>query len=139
MKSYIQLANIANTYYDIWTSDGIDAFHADADNIAAWLKREDLRTDADTALDDLTDDEIEKIASMIADMVDEKMKEAHPVDTAWYAVEIDEDDNDWGTGSFDYTEAVAMARRMDAKYIAVIRLGDDPICERVIDLTEEDE
>lgn len=69
MKSYIQLANIANTYYDIWTDDGIDTFHADADKIAAWLKREDLRTDADTELNDLTDDEIEKIADMIAEMV----------------------------------------------------------------------
>lgn len=73
MKSYIQLAKIANNYYDAWTSDGIDSFHADADNIAAWLKREDLRTDADTELDDLTDDEIEKIASMIADMVKDAM------------------------------------------------------------------
>lgn len=69
MKSYIQLANIANTYYDIWTDDGIDTFHADADEISAWLKRKDLRTDADTELDDLTDDEIKKIASMIAEMV----------------------------------------------------------------------
>lgn len=73
MKSYIQLANIANTYYDIWTDDGIDTFHADADEIVAWLKREDLRTDADAALDDLTDDEIEKIASMIAEMVRDAM------------------------------------------------------------------
>ena len=70
MKSYIQLANIANNYYDIWTEDGIDAFHADADEIAAWLKREDLRTDADTALADLTDDEIETVAGMIAEMVE---------------------------------------------------------------------
>lgn len=73
MKSYIQLANISNAYYDIWTDDGIDTFHADADEIAAWLKREDLRTDADTELDDLTDDEIEKIASMIAEMVRDAM------------------------------------------------------------------
>lgn len=70
------------------------------------------------------------------ELIEEQLIETSP---AWYAVGIDEDDNDWGTGSFDYTEAVAMARRMDAKYIAVIRLGDDPICERVIDLTEEDE
>lgn len=73
MKSHIQLANIANIYYDIWTDDGIDAFHADADEIAAWLKREDLRTDADAELDDLTDDEIEMIASMIAEMVRDAM------------------------------------------------------------------
>ena len=75
MKSYIQLANLANTYYDIWTEDGIDAFHADADEIAAWLKREDLRTDADAELDDLTDDEIDKVASMIADMAADNLEE----------------------------------------------------------------
>lgn len=75
MKSYIQLAKIANNYYDIWTEDGIDAFHADADEIAVWLKREDLRTDADAELADLTNDEIAKIASMIADMVKEKTEE----------------------------------------------------------------
>lgn len=75
MKSFIQLAELANIYYDIWTDDGIDAFHADAHEIEEWLKREDLRTDADTALADLTDDEIKKIASMIAGMVEEKTKE----------------------------------------------------------------
>lgn len=75
MKSYIQLANIANNYYDAWTSDGIDTFHTDAGNIAAWLKREDLRTDADTELAELTDDEIEKVASMIADMAADNLKE----------------------------------------------------------------
>lgn len=75
MKSFIQLAELANIYYDIWTDDGIDAFHADAHEIEEWLKREDLRTDADTALADLTDYEIKKIASMIAGMVEEKTKE----------------------------------------------------------------
>ena len=75
MKSFIQLAELANIYYDIWTDDGIDAFHADAYEIEEWLKREDLRTDADTALADLTDDEIKKIESMIAGMVEEKTKE----------------------------------------------------------------
>lgn len=74
MKSYIQLANIANIYYDIWTDDGIDAFHADENEIAAWLKNEDLRTEADSALEDLTDEEIEKVASMIADIVADKLK-----------------------------------------------------------------
>ena len=75
MKSYIQLAQIANNYYDVWTSDSIDAFHADADGIAAWLKREDLRTDADAELADLTDDEIKKVASMIADMAADNLEE----------------------------------------------------------------
>lgn len=83
MKSYIQLANIANTYYDIWTDDGIDTFHADSDEIAAWLKREDLRTDADDDLSDLTDEEIGRVADMIADMVREDL----PAAKHWYFIE----------------------------------------------------
>ena len=76
MKSYIQLAKIANNYYDIWTEDGIDTFHADAHEIEEWLKREDLRTEADAELADLTDDEIAKIASIIAEMVKDAMTAA---------------------------------------------------------------
>lgn len=69
------LERIAKQYFPIWTDDGVDAFHADVHEIEAWLKREDLRTEADAALDELTDDEIDKVASMIADMVKEKMEE----------------------------------------------------------------
>lgn len=51
----------------------------------------------------------------------------------WYAVQMDAEDNDWGTGSYDYDEAVAMAKRMggDAQ-IAVIAEGNDPICVDII-------
>lgn len=63
------LENIAKHYFPVWTSDGIDDFHADAKEIEAWLKREDLRTSSDAALEDLTDDEIAAVAEMIAEMV----------------------------------------------------------------------
>lgn len=73
------------------------------------------------------------------ELIDEQLIEVyHP----WYAVEMDEEDNDWGTGSYDYKEAVAMAERMGARYIAVIDLsgGDGGVCDKVIDLWEaEDE
>lgn len=78
MKSYIQLAKIANVYYDIWTSDGIDAFHADAHEIEAWLKREDLRTNSDADLEDLTDDEIVTVADMIAEKVRDVINAPEP-------------------------------------------------------------
>jgi len=87
MKSYLQLTNLASAYYDIWTSDGIDDFHADADEIAAWLKREDLRTSKDADLDDLTHDETEKIASMIADMVKDAMTK--PKDALYILRDLD--------------------------------------------------
>lgn len=43
----------------------------------------------------------------------------------WFAVEMNEEDNDWGTGSFDWDEAVEMARRMGAYKIATIDGGYD--------------
>ena len=46
----------------------------------------------------------------------------------WYAVLMDEEDHDWGTGSCDYDEAVKMAEEMGAKIIAVIDDGKDPVC-----------
>lgn len=52
----------------------------------------------------------------------------------WYAVEMDEDDNDWGTGSYSLEEAKEMAERMDAKYIAVI---DGSECVEVIEVDPE--
>ena len=63
------LKKLADRYFLAWTSDGIDEFHTDASEIAAWLKREDLRTSEDADLEDLTYEEIEKLASMIAEMV----------------------------------------------------------------------
>ncbi len=51
----------------------------------------------------------------------------------WYAVMMNNEDNDWGTGSYNLDEAVKMAKQYresgekDA-YIAVIEDGDDPIC-----------
>lgn len=52
----------------------------------------------------------------------------------WYAVEMDEDDNDWGTGSYSLKEAKEMAEHMGAKYIAVI---DGSECVQVIEMEQE--
>lgn len=54
----------------------------------------------------------------------------------WYAVLNDRDDSDWGTGSFDWSEAVAMAKSRGCEMIAEIDGGydegghetTDPIC-----------
>lgn len=51
----------------------------------------------------------------------------------WYAVMRDNDDNDWGDGSYYLNAAKETVYNMrkngfpDA-YIAVIKLGNDPIC-----------
>lgn len=57
----------------------------------------------------------------------------------WYAVMSDLEDNDWGTGSFDYDEALEMVKPFipDGGYIAVIDDGDDPICIDEIHFDEE--
>lgn len=54
----------------------------------------------------------------------------------WYAIEKDEEDVDWGMGSFDFEEALEMAKKKACKYIAKIDGGyddngeetTDPIC-----------
>ena len=54
----------------------------------------------------------------------------------WYAVLNNRDDNDWGTGSFDWSEAVKMAKSRGCEMIAEIAGGydedghetTDPIC-----------
>ena len=48
----------------------------------------------------------------------------------WYAVLVDEDDNDWGTGSYDLRDAIKMAEKYgEEAYIAVIEEGElDNVC-----------
>ena len=43
----------------------------------------------------------------------------------WYAVLMDDEDNDHGCGSHDWHEAVEMAKRTGAKYIATVDYRDD--------------
>lgn len=74
---------------------------------------------------ELTEDE--------ADMMCEALEELEHENT-WYAVLMDKDDNDWGTGSHDKDEAFQMARDMDAQYVAVIDNSNDPICTEILDV-----
>lgn len=48
----------------------------------------------------------------------------------WYAVMADADDNDWGYGSHDLSEAIEMVQqyRRNGGYIAVIDETCDPVC-----------
>ena len=46
----------------------------------------------------------------------------------WYAVQTSSDD-DWGTGSYSLEEAIEIAKQTEgASLIAVIEMGDDPVC-----------
>lgn len=107
-----RLTKIASRYYDSWTTDGIDDFHADVDEITAWLKREDLRTAEDADLHDLTDDEIDAIAAAISDMVKENLPKSYYIlnDMEGYGSEypicVDREEaerlvREWGKEDFD--------------------------------------
>ena len=67
------------------------------------------------------------------DMPLDEIYEQKANNDVWYAVMKDNDDTDWGYGSFDIDEARARVRNYRADgykdaYIAVIDDGDDPIC-----------
>lgn len=65
----------------------------------------------------------------------------------WYALIRDENDHDWGTGTFDKSEALEIARRRGYKYIDVIDANydeegnptTDGECVEVIEVTAEEE
>jgi hypothetical protein len=46
----------------------------------------------------------------------------------WYAVMRDDEDDDWGYGSFDLANAKEMVKKFPKGYIAVIEEGPDPVC-----------
>lgn len=46
----------------------------------------------------------------------------------WYAVQKDENDNDWGTGCNTFGEAIKYANENGYNIIAKIELGEDPVC-----------
>lgn len=53
--------------------------------------------------------------------------------TYWYAIMMDNEDDDWGTGTYDLGEAEKKVAALRADgypdaYIAVIDEGGDPIC-----------
>lgn len=51
--------------------------------------------------------------------------------STWYAVMIDEDDSDWGYGSYDLDEAKDMAKEYKDSYIAVINVETDTCIEEI--------
>lgn len=51
----------------------------------------------------------------------------------WYAVMRDNEDNDWGIGSYEYGTALAMVQQyLPDGYIAVIDNGVDSVCVREV-------
>ena len=87
----------------------------------SWIKGEAKDHD-----EELTDEQIGWIV--------EKLEEDGYVKPAlWYAVQTDRED-DWGTGSYDYNEAVQMLKRQGRGLIAVI---DGDVCVNEIEYEAE--
>lgn len=97
---------------------------------------------------DSQDEVISQIMELVAFLMPEETEETEETEEArvWYAVMRDQDDNDWGTGSFNLAEAKAEVLKMDSQdaYIAVIdgqydkdgNATTDPIC--VDEIMQED-
>jgi hypothetical protein len=46
----------------------------------------------------------------------------------WYALQASEEDNDWGTGTYDREESIKIAKEKNYFRVAIIEQGNDPIC-----------
>lgn len=53
----------------------------------------------------------------------------------FYATQRDEEDDDWGFGSYDLLEACEMIKPYldDGGRIAKIKMGEDPVCVEIYD------
>lgn len=84
------------------------------------------------------EDDHNAVNDLWEDYWNEKLPDAPSPKRIWYAVVLDPEDIDWGTGSFDKDEAIRMCLdyREDEDYkdayIAVIDDGPDPVCIDVI-------
>ena len=88
-----------------------------ASDILSWMRRDDYNNEIP---DTLTASEFSRIWNEIKGT------------EYWYALMTDRDDTDWGTGTYNKTEALARLEDMKGDYpdayIAVIQEGADPIC-----------
>jgi len=122
-----ELYDIAKSLYEgDWRTEDAEELAA---TLADWRKKAKERGDE---IDETytVDEEAKIICGYIRELVEAEKP------AIWYAVQSDDDDNDWGTGSENYAEAVEMLKQYPAGRIAVIDNGDDPICLREIKYSE---
>lgn len=77
-------------------------------------------------------DEVEKSEQVV--LYDEAQKVVPFEPVYWYAVMRDDEDTDWGYGSFDYDEALEMLRPYVNGYIVKVEEGDDPVAVDEIEI-----
>lgn len=88
-------------------------------------EKSDIKKDVDEWFDDHKGEEIKIEAK-------KRVKEG-----VWYAVQRDEEDNDWGLGSYSFAKAKQIAKKNGYKIIAKILDGNDPVCDGVYRLDDE--
>ena len=55
----------------------------------------------------------------------------------WYAItDLQNEDNDWGYGSYDYDTAIEMLKERGYGEISVIADNEDPECKSIITLED---
>ena len=104
-----------------YNADGLKLFQAEL----GWEDWMNEFTDAAEG-EEITEVESDEIDSITAEIFENAHKKL------WYAVMRDENDEDWGTGSYDLAEAKQMVSEYPEGYIAVIEESDNPVCVEVI-------
>ena len=110
-----------------YTNMGYAEFMSVMDDYIATLKQGDALTELEWNkwIKEESENHREIITKEQIKWIVEKLEEdGYVKPTFWYAVQIDKDD-DWGTGSYDYNEAVRMLKRQGCGLIAVI---DGDVC-----------
>ena len=121
------LSDKARRFYE--NTDPLDIYVCEVDGEMLYSVRGVLEED------DLSFEELEEIFE--EEQLQSENVEKYDVQIVWYAVLMDESDNDWGTGSYNLKEAKRIAMGYGNKaYIAVIKEGVDPVC--VDEIRQED-
>jgi len=115
---------------------GYAEFMAEMDEYIATLKQGEALTEKEwkTWIAQEAKDHDEELTDEQIGWIVEKLEEdGYVKPTLWYAVQTDRED-DWGTGSYDYNEAVKMLKRQGRGLIAVI---DGDVCVNEIEYEAE--
>lgn len=115
---------------------GYAEFMSEMDEYIATLKQGEALTEKEwkTWIAQEAKDHDEELTDEQIGWIVEKLEEdGYVKPTLWYAVQVDRED-DWGTGSYDYNEAIQMLKRQGRGLIAVI---DGDVCVNEIEYEAE--
>ena len=115
---------------------GYAEFMSEMDEYIATLKQGEALTEEEWTAwiaQEAKDHDEELTDEQIGWIVEKLEEDGYVKPTLWYAVQTDRED-DWGTGSYNYNEAVQMLKRQGRGLIAVI---DGDVCVNEIEYEAE--